>query len=69
MEIKRHIDNVESAIVRWDIKHICEFCDSDWEVNENGNDPDFLKDEPLCCTKASDEFRANRINKGDKNES
>ena len=47
-EIHRHIDGVDGALVQWDTKEICEFCKSEWEVDETG--------EPVCCTKAQDEW-------------
>ncbi len=45
-EIKRHIDNVQSVTLS--IPDICEFCGSNWELDEGL---------PACCTKAQEEAR------------
>ena len=55
-QIKRHVDDFDYVGIEYDTRHICEFCDSKWEVCEDDNDPDSLKGEPMCCVKAGEEF-------------
>ena len=47
--IRRHCDTSKA-----DVEHdvVCSFCESMWEVSENGC--------PLCCQKAVDEFEESR---------
>lgn len=59
-QILRHIDDVASVSVVWEGRSICGFCSRDWEVNEDPKDPDLGMNEPLCCTKAQDEWREER---------
>lgn len=52
-EIKRHVDNVRSIAVDYDVEERCSFCGFEWEVDtETG--------EPRCCMSAVDEFNANK---------
>lgn len=47
-QIKRHVDDVDSANVEYDSDPVCSLCGSPWEQDENGM--------PLCCEKAEKEF-------------
>lgn len=42
--IERHVDDVASAEMEWDMKEICEFCKYEWELDDDGL--------PMCCQKA-----------------
>lgn len=55
-QIKKHVDGVGFCEVVWDSIETCEFCGTEWEVNEDPNDPDVGLGEPLCCTKAQREW-------------
>ena len=47
--IKRHVDDVESAIVEFDAVEICSLCDYPWELDEAGV--------PACCDAAIAEHK------------
>lgn len=54
-QIKRHVDNIRSADIEWDIEEICSHCGYGWEIDEETK-------EPVCCQKAIDEFNSQKIN-------
>ena len=43
-QIKRHVDEVDSVEVNYDVEHTCSHCKYEWEVDENGT--------PICCDEA-----------------
>lgn len=43
-EILRHCDNVENAVIAYTRTEVCEFCESQWEVDDAGI--------PMCCQEA-----------------
>lgn len=47
-QIKRHVDDVQSAHPDWDSKEICTDCNYEWEVDNEGR--------PVCCEKAQKEW-------------
>ena len=54
-EIKRHIDDLKSVYVDWDM--VCSFCGAPWEVASH-DDETVKKGQPVCCEKAMDEWDA-----------
>lgn len=66
--ILRHVDEVHRVVPKWDTHDECSFCHLTWEVltaAEAAQDradgyPDAAEGEPLCCSKAVEEFR--RVN-------
>lgn len=66
--IKRHVDDIDGTVLRFDIRHECSHCGYGWEVltAEEAADPDAVQDEhsvegePVCCEAAINEFRAER---------
>ncbi|MEV0307844.1 hypothetical protein [Nonomuraea fuscirosea] len=66
--MRRHVDHVTEVTVHWDTRAVCSFCGYDWEEataddlashSEDGYEAPLLG-EPLCCTRAAEEFRHNR---------
>jgi len=51
-EIKRHVDGAESVDIEFDEVVVCEFCNSEWEIDEDGC--------PCCCDKAQEEWENDR---------
>jgi hypothetical protein len=47
-DIRRHVDDIGSAIVEYDTVHYCSFCFREWEVDGDGC--------PTCCSKAEEEW-------------
>lgn len=66
--IERHVDDIAGTVVRFDVRHECSHCGLGWEVlsAEEAADPPSRADEhsvegePVCCTDAIAEFRAER---------
>lgn len=48
-DIKRHVDGIDMISIECDTKEICEFCNGEWEEEDNG--------QPVCCGKAVDEWK------------
>lgn len=55
-QIKRHIDDVEDVSVVYETEHYCTFCDSVWEVFEEGDADGNPVGMPVCCNKAMVEW-------------
>ena len=62
-EIKRHVNNIGSICVEFDEKKVCSFCGYDWEVNDNPDDSDWELGEPVCCKKAQEEWKLEKVAK------
>jgi hypothetical protein len=60
-QIKRHVDGVEHASIEWDSQAICSYCENSWEVNVDEADPDWEVGEPVCCTKAQEEWKRTQL--------
>lgn len=58
--ILRHVDDIDTAYVTWDMKTICEFCHLEWEESKDNSDPDFPIGMPLCCDKAIKEWEKSK---------
>lgn len=43
-DIIRHVDGFDNTDIEWDTKEVCEFCEYEWEIDEDGL--------PMCCQKA-----------------
>lgn len=63
--VRRHVDNVEHVKAVWDTRAECSFCGREWEVvtfdDLTSRAADYegcVVGEPVCCTKAAEEFRA-----------
>jgi hypothetical protein len=63
-QIKRHVDGIGYCDVVYDVNYYCEFCGMEWAVNTDYNDPDSAVGEPLCCHKASEEWKAKESGEG-----
>lgn len=61
-QIENLLDTLKDAHIEivYDEKEVCEFCGSEWEVQETDDDPDCPEGQPLCCQKAVEEFEANQ---------
>lgn len=51
--VRRHVDDVNYAVVARTTKDICEFCESVWEESECGL--------PLCCDAAVNEWESENL--------
>lgn len=63
--VRRHVDHVGSVKVEYDTRAECSFCGYEWETvtaEDLAERPDDYEGqvlgEPVCCTKAAEEFRA-----------
>ena len=66
-EMRRHVDHVAEVTVQWDTRAVCSFCGYEWKeatADDLESHPDDYEDwvlgEPLCCTRAAEEFRRNQ---------
>ena len=57
-QIERHVDGYSSMDTIWDTETVCSFCGYDWEVGPG--------EEPLCCTKAADEWAVGVLERSQK---
>lgn len=64
-QVRRHVDNVATLKAEWDTRAECSHCGREWEVvtfdDLIANRADYegcVVGEPVCCTTAADEFRA-----------
>lgn len=51
-QIKRHLDDCKNASIECDEGDICEFCESTWETDDDGDGA------PMCCEAAIAEWQA-----------
>jgi len=58
-QINRHVDGAASSDIVWDTETVCSFCERDWEVDDKTG-------EPLCCTKAQDEWAVEVLERSQK---
>jgi hypothetical protein len=49
-QVKRHVDDSQHARIESDTSEVCEFCNYEWETEDDGT--------PVCCGKAMEEFKA-----------
>ncbi|MER7365985.1 hypothetical protein [Nonomuraea wenchangensis] len=66
-DIRRHVDHVAGVTITFDTRAVCSYCGNEWEevtADDLASHPDDYKDhilgEPMCCTRAAEEFRHNR---------
>jgi hypothetical protein len=54
-EIKRHVDDLGTIRIKWDVNSTCSFCGYEWEIDCAGC--------PQCCNAAIEEFKKGNYNK------
>lgn len=59
-QIERHVDDVAKVHIETEQEYVCSHCWERWEVNYDKDDSDWEVGEPVCCTLAQDEWRAER---------
>lgn len=63
--ILRHVDEVDRVNPQWDTRHECSFCGREWEVltaaqaaqDRADGFENAAEGQPVCCTKAVEEFQ------------
>lgn len=68
-DIRRHVDYVAGVTIKFETRTVCSYCGYEWEeltADDLASHPDDYRDhllgEPMCCTRAAEEFRLNRTN-------
>lgn len=47
-DIKRHVDDVINIQPYWNVRKVCVYCESTWELDDDGH--------PVCCNEAVEDF-------------